>query len=353
VLIEVVASDVPHPQGTAAGRDLWAWCEAARSLGHDVRAWVWNASPVSPTTEVPRWAEYRPAGRATRWGTFVTAADARRAGFSPDPEAVVVADNVPSGAAAVVHPKSVVTVHYRALIDAWSVRRLRAWQVRTGFEELRLARRAGAVLAYSARVGRGLGRPTTPVPFTTPVPVSPLAPVEEPVAALLADWWWPPNRLALRRLLALWPEVRAAVPGARLLLGGRKFPSGLMGAMPGVELVGTVADSGDVLARAAVLAFPCPPSSGPKGKTLEALAHGLAVVTTAAGMEGITLVPGAQAMVAPPGRFAAALAAVLGDPEARARLGALGRQSVLAHHEPQAAVRARLAAFDAAFGPAR
>jgi len=343
---------MPNPQGTAAGRDLWAWCEAARALGHDLAAWIWKVSPISPTTQVPDWADYRPVQRRGFGGTFVTIDDALRTGFSPDEETVVVADNLPSGGAAVRHPRSVITVHFRALLDSWSVRKLRPWHVRTAFEEFRLSHRARLVLAYSERVGRHLARSVTVVPMTAPLPEAPIPAVEGPVAALLADWWWPPNRAALRELLRVWPEVRALVPGAQLILGGRNLPSNWVGTMAGVEVVGPVADSTEVLARAGVMAFPCPSSSGPKGKTLEALAHGLAVVTTPAGMEGLKLLPGTEAMIVDRLSFGRRLATVLVDPAERLRLGELGRQSILAYHAPEVAVRARMRVFKSTFEPA-
>ena len=343
--IRVVACDMPHPQGSAAGRHLWAWCDAAISLGHDLRAWIWNVSPVSPPGPVPEWAEYRPAGRHTRGGTFVTREDALAAGFDPEPDAVVVADNVPSGGAALGSDRSALILHFRAPLDAVSVRRLRPWHLRTTYEEIHYARGVGVVLAFSERVARAAGRRPYVVPMTAPLPGTPLPIVEEPVAALLADWWWKPNQVALKRLLRAWPEVRSQVPGARLVLGGRNFPEGAVGAMAGVEVIGPVPDSSEVLSGAAVLAFPCPTSSGPKAKTLEALALGLPVLTSGGGMEGIRLLPGGEAMVARRRDFAQRLAAMLRDPEERARLGTLGRASIVANHAPEVAATANVTAI--------
>lgn len=348
--IRVVASDNPHPQGSAAGRDLWAWCEAARALGHDLQAWIWFIPPSSPTAPIPEWAEHRPVSRTTRWGTFVTAAHALSVGFDPEPEAVVVADHLPSGGALRGKPRTALTLHYRALLDAKGVRQLRPWHLRTAYEEIRLSRQAGTVLAYSERVGRIVGRTTHVVPMTAPVPPAPLPLVDAPVAVLLANWGWRPNMAALDMLLRAWPEVRSRVPGARLVLGGHNFPDAAIGPLAGVETVGSVADSTEVLAGAAVLAFPCPTSSGPKAKTLEALAQGLAVVTTPSGMEGIRLLPGGSDMVAEPAKFADRLAELLADPQRRAELAAVGRASIVAHHSPEVAAEAKLKVFAETFG---
>jgi glycosyltransferase involved in cell wall biosynthesis len=248
--------------------------------------------------------------------------------------------------------RSVVTVHYRALPDAMAVRRLDAPGIQTSRAERRAGREAALVLAFSERVGRRLrrkGRPTGVVPIAYPVPDAPLPAVETPTAALVADWSWRPNHAALDWLLRVWPDVHDAVPGSRLLLAGRHLQPDAVGAMAGVEVIGAVDTSLDVLSRAAVIAFPCPSTSGPKVKVLEAMAYGVPVVTTAAGMEGLVAGPGAGAMVATRGQFAAALIGLLLDPERRAVLGAAGRDAAVRHHGPEPVARARLAWFESAF----
>jgi glycosyltransferase involved in cell wall biosynthesis len=123
-----------------------------------------------------------------------------------------------------------------------------------------------------------------------------------------------------------------------------------VGYLPGVELVGEVRESAELLGQAAVMAFPCPTSSGPKVKVLEALAHGLPVVTTSAGMEGLVVPSGDGAVISDRRNFARALAGLLADPERRASLGDSGRAAVARHHSPLAAARARINAFEDGFG---
>ena len=130
------------------------------------------------------------------------------------------------------------------------------------------------------------------------------------------------------------------MPTARLLIAGRGLTT--TDVPDGVELVGEVATPSDVLRRAAVLAFPCPPTSGPKMKVLDALAWGLPVVTTAAGVEGIQ-VAGDTVAVTDDAGFAGVLSDVLDDPGRRAEMAAAGRAAVLAHHTPEQAATARLA----------
>jgi glycosyltransferase involved in cell wall biosynthesis len=200
------------------------------------------------------------------------------------------------------------------------------------------------VLAYSDRVAAWVGG--TAVPIAVPVPELPLPLVDEPVAAVVADWRWAPNAAALGTLLALWPQVRRAVPAARLLVAGRG--SAQVGTVAGVQVLGEVSRLVDVLSRTAVLGFPCPPTSGPKVKVLEAAAHGVCVVTTAAGAEGV----GTDALVVSDAAgFAAALIAVLRDPGVRADRARQARVDVAAVHAPRPAARARQAALERAQRP--
>lgn len=353
--ISVAACELPHPEGTAAGRDLWAWCEGVRALGHDLDCWVWFRSPSSPAGPVPDWCEYRPLPPGSRWRAHLRAVtrprgEAARAGWRPADGAVAVADHLWSFAAVEPFERSVATFHFRTPLDALAVGRAGPATVQMTRAEQRAGRRAALVVAYSSRVGRHLRQPARTVPIAYPVPPSAPGPVDRPVAGMLADWSWPPNRRALGRLLAAWPEVRHLVPGAELRLGGRNLDRAGLGTVPGVVPVGAVGAAGDFLAEVAVVAFPCPPSSGPKVKVLEALAHGLPVVTTTAGVEGLGPEVRRGTVVAPPGMFARALAGLLGEPRAGAALGRAGRAAVAAGHSPEAAARARLAAFADAFG---
>jgi glycosyltransferase involved in cell wall biosynthesis len=205
-----------------------------------------------------------------------------------------------------------------------------------------VALRAGVAITFSPRVAR-VTRVKELCPVTLPIPPEPLGFVEDPIAVMIADWSWPPNQAALRRLLDHWSMVREAVAGARLLVAGRGLTERV--AIDGVEFVGEVAQARDVLSRAAVLAFPCPPTSGPKMKVLDALAWGLPVVTTVAGVEGIKLAAGTVAIADESGFFAT-LVDVLRDPQRRALMAKAGRADVLASHRPEQAAAARLALIE-------
>jgi glycosyltransferase involved in cell wall biosynthesis len=353
--ISVVTPHFPDPNGTASGRDLWSWCEGAIALGHELEAWVWNRPVYPPKNEAPAWCRYDPYDTVTgpmwrehlsslvrpRWGLGA-------AGWAPPDGSVSVADHAVSYPAVAQAERSVVTLPYRSVADSYAVRDLRLSSIQDARSERRASRGAALTLAYSPRVARYLRREKRVVPVGYPVPSRSLVPVDAPVAALMADWLWPPNKLALSWLLAAWPSVREAVPTAELLLAGRSLDAAGVGSVPGVRLLGEVGSSTEVLSQAAVVAFPCPNSSGPKVKVLEALSYGLPVVTTPAGVEG--LFAGDGAVVANLEGFAPALAALLGSAERRAALGASGRAAVEQHHSPQAAARARLDAFTEVFG---
>lgn len=345
--IAFVSYHVPEAEGTAAGRQLLAVGDALVAAGHEVTAWSWRPQP--PASALPPWCEWAPVPAEPSWRVRSRAlvrprSDIVAARWRPPADAVCVADDPASFAAvAAAGSLTVATVHYSVALDRLALRDPRPPHVQDWRAERRAVRRAGLVWAMSERVRRRAGRGVV-VPATLPMPTEPLPLVEQPVVALLANWGWEPNVDAARTLLAGWPDVRDEVPGARLLLAGRGPAP--VGAMPGVEWCGEVGSAVDVLGRAAVLAFPAPATSGPKMKVLDALAHGVPVVTTAAGAEGIA--HGGGATVVGRRRFAAALAALLNDPQRRARQSAAGRAAVLAAHSPALAATRRLESLTAA-----
>lgn len=130
---------------------------------------------------------------------------------------------------------------------------------------------------------------------------------------------------------AIWPRVRAEVPGATWYLVGARPPASFkrLAMTPGVTITGTVPETRPYLRDAAVAIAPLLVGGGTRLKILEALAMGKAVVTTTLGYEGLDAVPGESLLVADePGAFAAAVVRLLRDGAERARLGAAGRALV-------------------------
>lgn len=351
----VLSKFLPDPKGSAGSRILHAELVGLRALGHDAALWSWW--PGDPYGPLPDWVRWTPLRADTGVRTHLRAiarprSDVADVGWRVPEDAVALAEDPVSFAAVRGHPASAVTVHYSTWLDQRALRVWRPRQVQDVRLERRVVREAVVPTAYSGRVADHLGHGTRPVPAALAVPRESWSIVEEPVAACVANWDWQPNRVALARLLAMWPLVLEALPAARLLLAGHGDPG--IGTVRGVGWLGRVADSAEVLQQAAALVFPCPDTSGPKIKVLEAAASGLPVVTTAAGVEGLHLRAFGQcgepvALLTRPDdaeQSARELIEVLGDAARRAALAVSARSGVVAHHAPEVAARARVAAVE-------
>jgi glycosyltransferase involved in cell wall biosynthesis len=338
----VVTYHLPHPDGTATGRHVFAVWDEVRRLGHEVEAWCWGDAPDG--LDAPSWVRcdhfHDPGGwRALPRTIRRPRGGLAQVGWMPPQDAIAWAEEPESYAAVAGGASTGVTVYHSSVLDAIALRQPRAAVVQSARAERRAVRGAGAAIAFSPRVATAIGVGHL-LPVTLPIPAAPVVPVEQPTVLMLANWAWPPNRVALARLLRSWPAVSEQVPGATLLLAGRGMRN--RPDLPGVEVIGEVARARDALEQAAVFAFPCPPTSGPKMKVLDALAHGVPVVTTPAGVEGLRGVEAAAAVTSERG-FAPALVEVLRDGERRQAMAAAGRAAVLEHHSPERAAQERLA----------
>ena len=354
--VAMVSRHLPDPAGTAAGRSLFALGEGLVEAGHELDVWSWWYD--APVAALPAWCRWKPLPDEARLRTRLRAvvrprSDVVRARRTPSADAdVVVADDPVSFPAVDGHARSILTVHYSTVLDAAALgdRSPRATQDRRA--ERRFARHAAGVVAYSDRVAAALPAPAITTPIGCPVPVAALALVDEPVAACVADWRWPANERAAATLLAAWPAVRAEIPSARLVLAGTGS-EGFDQPGQGVDGLGRVADAQEVLAGAAVLVFPCPATSGPKVKVLEAMAAGLPVVATEAGVEGVGPPDGDDPLpvtLAPvdPAGFADAIVRSLRDPSGRAEQATAARRVIEEHHAPSAVAEHRVRAWAAA-----
>jgi succinoglycan biosynthesis protein ExoO len=214
--------------------------------------------------------------------------------------------------------------------------------------EAAAARAADLLLAIKPEeaahvAGLAPGAAVATLPFAVDIPATDLASPRPPVA-LFVGAVNPPNLDALGWLLSeIWPALRRRRPDARLRVVGR-VAEAHPGPWPeGADAVGFVEDLRREYAGAAVALAPIRFGSGVKIKLVEALAHGLPGVATAAGAEGLVPLPARVLRRAESaGDFAAAAAAALDDPDP-AGSRAAAREAAAAAYARDAVAR-RLAA---------
>jgi GT2 family glycosyltransferase len=111
------------------------------------------------------------------------------------------------------------------------------------------------------------------------------------------------------------PEIRARVPGTRLLVTGSDPPANVRRLVtPAVEFVGHVASLADFYASVRVVVVPIRYGAGVKQKTVEAIHYGVPTVATTVGAEGVPVGrPDVLVVADDPGEFALHVATLLGD----------------------------------------
>jgi glycosyltransferase involved in cell wall biosynthesis len=166
----------------------------------------------------------------------------------------------------------------------------------------------------------------------------------EPVAGFIGTAAWPPTAASAVRLVRdVWPLVRRAVPEARLRIAGRGMHAVTEGA-EGVEVLGAVPSAAEFFAGLSLLLFPLQRGSGMKVKTLEALASGVPVVTTAPGAEGIEANEGVLVAHDDAG-LAAAATRLLADESERRERGRAARATFERSYTPRVTTEPLLALY--------
>ena len=148
-----------------------------------------------------------------------------------------------------------------------------------------------------------------------------------------------PNVDGVRWFLAdILPRIRAVDPSCSVTVVGRRPPADLVGLAPsGVEFLGWVADLGSVYAGARVAVAPLRFGAGVKGKVVEAMSHGVPVVTTGLGAEGMPLQDGVTALIAEDApAFAAGVLRLLRNDAAWSKLSHSARQCAEQNYGTQA-----------------
>jgi glycosyltransferase involved in cell wall biosynthesis len=125
------------------------------------------------------------------------------------------------------------------------------------------------------------------------------------------------------------PLIRQQAPAVRFWVVGKDPHPRLkpLAEDPAIELTGWVEDVRPYIAGAAVYVVPLRIGGGTRLKVLEAMAMEKAIVSTTLGCEGFNLVPDQELVTADtPGDLAAAVLALLRDPDRRDRLGRAARR---------------------------
>jgi glycosyltransferase involved in cell wall biosynthesis len=137
---------------------------------------------------------------------------------------------------------------------------------------------------------------------------------------------------------AVWPHVRQAVPDAQLTLVGSNPPPDIenLARIPGIQVAGFVADLTPYLTRAAVSIAPLRFGGGMKGKVTEAMAHGIPVVTTSFGVQGLDVTNGEHLVVADDAHdFARGVIELLRDVDHAESIGLAGQRFIAGICSPE------------------
>jgi glycosyltransferase involved in cell wall biosynthesis len=171
-------------------------------------------------------------------------------------------------------------------------------------------------------------------------PCGPSAPgVRVPTAVFVGSFHYLPNRDGARWLAAaIAPELRRLDPAATVrLVGPGPAEMTRLAQGPGVSWAGPVADVGPELRSASVALVPLRAGSGTRVKILEAWAHGVPVVSTPLGAEGLDARDGEEVLLATTASgLARAVLEAGADDALRRRLIEGGRARWRAAHTPDA-----------------
>lgn len=217
--------------------------------------------------------------------------------------------------------------------DGW---RFRRWERRA----LRAPTRVVAVTREDAAVmSRISGRAIDVVP--NGADCSAFAAVQPNRASLrimfIANFGYPPNNAAVDwTVTEIMPLIWRRIPGARLTVCGSGMPATWARRWPDprLEWRGFVADLPAQQGECAAFVAPLRAGGGSKLKVLEAMSAGLAVVSTAEGVSGLSVRDGEDYLAGQtPDEIANALCSLLENPARSRTVGERGRDYVRRHHD--------------------
>lgn len=146
----------------------------------------------------------------------------------------------------------------------------------------------------------------------------------EPAFLFLGSFTLPANVHSLSAFLDALPAVFEQIPRAKILVVGKNAHNGIRAKArrygDRVRFLDYVADISEVMSTAAAMVAPISFGTGIKMKVLDALAHGLPLVSTSAGIDGTGITPGREALVSDDlGEYPELLSALL-DPGVNDRM---------------------------------
>lgn len=205
------------------------------------------------------------------------------------------------------------------------------------FEE-RTWRKANACLAVSQENASEIERVTGKKCYLVPNGVDleffqpkPVAKHEPPTLLFVGNFSYIQNQDAVRFLVKeIFPLIKKGTKTVRLLIVGRKPTKEIKSyASADIEIRTDIRDIREAYAQADILLAPIRAGSGTKFKVLEAMAFGLAVVTTEVGIEGIKAEEGKEVIVRDdPQAMSDEVVRLLADRKSRQKLGRAGRELV-------------------------
>jgi len=139
----------------------------------------------------------------------------------------------------------------------------------------------------------------------------------------------------------VWPRIRERMPDVRFYIVGGRPPAELQARADNEScfVTGFVDDLAPWYRAATVFVSPMLVAGGLLQKVVDAMAFGAPVVATSVCNHGLGATPGEHLLMADTAEaFAAAVLALLHDPEARARLGSAGRRFIQTHYDIETAI---------------
>jgi polysaccharide biosynthesis protein PslH len=197
-----------------------------------------------------------------------------------------------------------------------------------------------AVTEYDKSANHTTGASILPQPKITVVPIAVDTHLLQPIAChpdslnivTLGTLHYPPNADGIRWFAReVFPRVIWEMPQATLTIIGKNPPQDFLEMAANQSercyVTGYVPDLVPQLEKSAVMVVPVRAGSGMRVRILEALAHGLPIVTTTIGLEGIDALPGRDLLVADSVEdYATAVVRLLKNPGQRNQLAENGRR---------------------------